>query len=398
LVLLLSWSLWALRRDVHRRAAVERALRDEHAFRQAMEDSLHIGLRARDLDGRIVYVNRAFCEMVGWGADELVRKAPPMPYWVPEDMEQTLAAHAAVLSGKAPPDGFEMRFQRRNGERIDVLIYEAPLIDGQGRQVGWMGSVLDITERKRAAELNRQQQDRLQFTSRLVTMGEMASTLAHELNQPLSAIAGYNTACLNMLESDSIDHAELVAALQKLGRQAQRAGQIIRRIYEFVHKSDPQLAPCDINSVIVNAVDFIEPAARRRGMRIKLELGHGLPLVEGDQLMLEQVVLNLVRNGLDAMQGQLTERRVLNVRSAADGDTVRVSVADHGPGIAADCVDKLFTPFYTTKPEGMGMGLNICRSIIEFHDGRLWTEPQPDGGAVFSFTLPIAMHEHAQAA
>ncbi|KAB2839528.1 MAG: PAS domain S-box protein, partial [Burkholderiales bacterium] len=190
-------SLWLQRRHLQRRLAAEAALSNEYAFRKAMEDSLLTGMRARDLEGRVVYVNPAFCRMVGWSAEELIGLKPPMPYWAPEEYEATLAVHQQVLAGKAPAQGVEVRLQRRNGERFDALIYEAPLIDAEGRHTGWMGSVLDITERKRAEELARQQQEKLQFTSRLVTMGEMASTLAHELNQPLSAIASYTTGCLN---------------------------------------------------------------------------------------------------------------------------------------------------------------------------------------------------------
>lgn len=394
--LLLVWSLWLLRRDVHRRAAVEHALRDEHAFRQAMEDSVRIGLRARDLQGRVIYVNRAFCDMVGWSAEELIGLMPPMPYWLPDEIRGTQVAHADVLVGDSPAEGFELRFQRRNGERFDALIYEAPLIDGQGRQTGWMGSVLDVTERKRAQELARQQQERLQLTSRLVAMGEMASTLAHELNQPLSAIASYNTACLNLLQSGAAEQEELVGALQKLGGQAHRAGEIIRRIYDFVRKSEPKRAACDINTVLANAMGFIEPAARRRRMRIELQLHEGLPAVYGDRILLEQVVLNLARNGLDAMKSEPAERRVLTVASVLTEGAVQVSVFDHGTGIAQEQLGRLFTPFYTTKPEGMGMGLNICRSIVEFHDGRLWMQPNHDGGAVFHFTVPLAGQANAE--
>ena len=167
--------------------AAEAALRNEHAFRKAMEDSVQAGLRARDLEGRITYVNPAFCAMVGWSAEELTGRMPPMPYWVDEEMEATRALHDRILAGEGPRRGFEVPFRRRNGEMFPVLIHEAPLIDANGRQTGWMSSVIDISDQKRAEELARQQQERLQSTARLITMGEMASSLAHELNQPLAA-------------------------------------------------------------------------------------------------------------------------------------------------------------------------------------------------------------------
>ncbi len=179
------WSLWLVRDLMKKRSRAEEALRSEHAFRAAMEDSLTVGMRARDLNGCVIYVNPAFCKMTGFSPEELVGATPPMPYWAPEQLEESYAMHQTVLAGEAPDDGFEMTFMRKNGERFHALVYEAKLIDGNGKHTGWMASVLDITERKRAEELARQQQEQLQFTSRLVTMGEMASTLAHELNQPL---------------------------------------------------------------------------------------------------------------------------------------------------------------------------------------------------------------------
>jgi two-component system sensor histidine kinase DctS len=166
-----------------------------------MEDSLDTGMRARNLDGEITYVNPAFCRMVGWSTDELVGRRPPMPYWADDFLDETRLMHDRVLAGDGPSDGFELKFKRRNGEVIDVLIHETPLIDANGKHFGWMGSMVDITERKRAEEIARQQQERLQATSRLVAVGEMASSIAHELNQPLAAISSYCTAATNLLRN-----------------------------------------------------------------------------------------------------------------------------------------------------------------------------------------------------
>lgn len=381
-------SLWALRRHVQRRYAAEAALRDEHAFRKAMEDSLRTGLRARDLAGRITYVNPAFCAMTGWSAQELVGRAPPMPYWAPEEMDRTLALHERILAGDAPAEGIELRFQRRNGERFDALIYEAPLIDAQGRQTGWMGSVLDISERKQAEQLARAQHERLQFTSRLVTMGEMASSLAHEINQPLAAIASYNAGCLNRLAAGQATREELSQVLAKLGVQAQRAGQIVRRVYDFVRRSEPKRAACDLNAIVEDALGLIEPDARSRGVRIRTQLAAEPLPIWADRVMIEQVVVNLVRNGIDAMRETPAEARELLIRTGRADTGAVVSVADRGPGIGAEDAAKLFVPFFTTKEEGMGMGLNICRSIAEAHDGRIWFEPNAGGGTVFHLLLP----------
>jgi len=382
------WSLWAIRGQMRQRLAAEQALRTEHAFRKAMEDSLTIGMRARDREGRITYVNPAFCEMTGFSAGELIGALPPYPYWNPDEIDRTQELHDRVLDGLAPPEGFELRFRRKNGEYFEALVYEAPLIDADGRHTGWMGSVLDITARKRAEELARQQEEKLHATARLVTMGEMASTLAHELNQPLAAISSYNTGCINKLDSGNFTPDELRGALEKLGLQAQRAGKIIRRVHDFVRRSEPRLADCDLAEIVDDAVGFIEQFAQKRQVHIEREItGWREPLL-ADAVMIEQVLLNLMRNAIEAMGETPPERRRLIVQVIQHAGQIELRVIDNGSGIAAAVKEKLFAPFFSTKAEGMGMGLNICRSIIEFHKGRLWVEDKAGGGTIFAFTLP----------
>lgn len=385
------WSLWLVRDLMRKHSRAEQALRSEHAFRTAMENSLTVGMRARDLKGEVIYVNPAFCKITGFSSEELVGKVPPMPYWVPDQLDETFAVHQAVMAGEAPPDGFEMTFMRKDGERFHALVYEAKLIDGNGVHTGWMASVLDVTERKRAEDLARQQQEQLQFTSRLVTMGEMASTLAHELNQPLAAIASYNTGCLNLLEHQNVTPQDIRPALEKLGIQAQRAGKIIRRVHDFVRKSEPKRAPCALGEVIEDCLGFIEADARKHHIRIDCKIPN-LPLIPADRLMLEQVLLNLIRNAMEAMSTTPEPHRILRIAIEVSSTELSVSVTDRGNGIAPEVREKLFTAFFTTKPEGMGVGLSICRSIIEFHRGRLWAEDNvnsPTGtGTTFTFTLP----------
>jgi len=383
------WSLWVMRGLMRHRLAAELALREEHAFRKAMEDSLTAGMRARDREGRITYVNPAFCEMTGFSAEELVGALPPYPYWNPDDIDRTRELHDKVLDGQAPHEGFELRFRHKDGSLFDALVYEAPLIDAEGQHAGWMGSVLDITERKAAEELARQQEEKLHATSRLITMGEMASTLAHELNQPLAAISSYNTGCLNRLDRGNIDAGELRGALEKLGVQAQRAGRIIRRVHDFVRKREPRLAECDLAELVDDAVAFIEPLAQKRGVRIERQIPGWRPPLMADQVMIEQVLLNLIRNGIEAMSEQPAERRRLTVHVSHSAAEVEVRVIDNGCGMADEVRERLFTPFFSTKPDGMGMGLNICRSIVEFHKGRLWVDANPGGGCIFAFTLPL---------
>lgn len=383
------WNLWALRRHIQGRLATEQELRAEHAFRKTMEDSLHTGMRAIDMEGRMVYVNPAFCRMVGYEAGELLGRSAPLPYWPEEERERIAEALRAAHSRGAPATGIELRLQRRGGERFDALLFEAPLVDGDGRQTGWMGSMLDITERKQARERARQQEEKLQATARLVTMGEMASALAHELNQPLSAIASYTTGCINLLESGAAAPAELRPALDKAAQQAQRAGQIIRRVHEFVRKREPARSPVRINGAVEEAVGFAEAEARKRQVRLSMALDGGDPVLQADPVLIQQVLLNLIRNGMDAMAATPLSERDLHVATARAGQSVTVSVADRGCGLSPEVVQQMFSPFFTTKSGGMGMGLHICRSIMETHGGRVWAEPNPGGGTTFSFSLPL---------
>jgi two-component system, LuxR family, sensor histidine kinase DctS len=383
------WNLWALRRHVRRRLATEEALRAEYAFRKAMEDSLHTGMRAVDLEGRIVYVNPAFCNMVGYSPAELIGSPGPQPYWPTEERDHIEGALRVARERGTPRAGIEMKLMRRDGERFDLLLYEAPLIDAEGRQTGWMGSLLDITERKRARELARQQEEKLAATARLVTMGEMASTIAHELNQPLSAIASYTTGCLNLLEGGEVIRRDLQDALRKSAQQTQRAGRIIRRVHDFVRKREPARTPVRMSSVVEEAVGFAEAEARKRRVKIHARLAADDPELDADPLLLQQVVLNLLRNAMDAMAATPAGHREIQVVTEAGAANVTVSISDRGCGIPPEIRDQLFEPFFTTKAEGMGMGLNICRSIMEFHRGRVWAEPNPGGGTVFSISLPV---------
>lgn len=386
---IIVWSIWQLRLQLARRQAAEQALRGEILFRKAMEESLMTGLRARDLDGRITYVNPAFCRMTGFGAAELIDRLPPMPYWDPEHIDRTVEVHDLILSGNPPREGIELQLRRRDGQRLDAMIFEAPLIDAEGRHTGWMGSMMDVTEQRRARELAREQDERLQATSRLITMGEMASTLAHELNQPLTAISSYSSGSLNRLEDGDIDKQELVDIHRKIARQAQRAGEIIRRVHDFVRRSEPKREPLDLNAVILEALALIDPDVRKRGMHVISELAAGLPPVCADPLMIEQVIVNLLRNAMDAMLDTPRAQRRVTISTALQNDFILVRVTDEGAGITDETARKLFQPFFTTKPEGMGMGLNICRTIAELHHGRLSYERRASGGTVFILSLPV---------
>jgi two-component system sensor histidine kinase DctS len=355
-----------------------------------MEDSLNVGLRARDLEGRLVYVNRTLSEMVGFAPHELVGLKPPMPYWPPDSIEKTMQRHLRNLAGEAPREGYETLWCRRDGTRFPVMIFEAPLVDARGRQIGWMGSIIDLTERKRMEERERRQTELMAHHARLTMLGEIASTLAHELNQPLTAIAGYSAGVLNSLERNREADATVLRALQRLGEQASHAGAIVQRIRDFLTRHEPEREPCDINAVVRGAIALLRRDLDRASVTITQRLEAPAQGVIADSVLIEQVVLNLVRNAADALADRAGERRIDVATSlSADGRFVRIDVADNGPGLAGRTIEQLFAPFYSTKPEGMGMGLAICRSIIEAHHGAFDAGEAFGGGARFSLTLPV---------
>jgi two-component system sensor histidine kinase DctS len=407
-VLLLSitliWSLYALRKDMTRRAAAEAKLREEHAFRKAMDDSLETGVRARDLAGRLTYVNPAFCKMVGFAPGELVGRAPPMPYWLPDAIEDHERALNRTLAGASPRDGYETTFRRRDGTRMQVLIHEAKLIDASGEHTGWLSSVLDITERRRIEEVNRMQQEKLLSGARLATMGEMASTLSHELNQPLSAITSFATGCLNLM-NDAKTRALSPAsrqgvrhAIEAIHAQAARAGMIVKSVHNLVKKREHSRRRCDLAAIVRGVLPLIELQATNRAVRVVSTIDARPMQIDGDAIMLEQLLVNLARNAIEALQDVERGERRLEIDASIDDEDggpshVVVSVADNGPGIAEAHVAELFTPFFSTKAEGMGMGLSICRSVVEFHGGRIEHRVRVGGGAVFRFVLPLAAIE-----
>ena len=409
----LSLSLLAvlalLGRDIRRRQRAETELAAALAFRKALEDSLVTGLRARDMEGRITYVNPAFCQMVGFPADQLVGSGIPAPWWPPELVDEYQQRQAVRLAGNAlPREGWESVFQRSDGTRFPVLIIEAPLIDARGVQTGWMSAILDMTEQRRIEELNRASQERLQATARLATVGEMASLLSHELNQPLAAIASYTTGLINLMDqapAEDLPPAELRQAIRRIGEQADRAGRVIRSVADFVRRREQARETVSAAALFDAIGPLIHLQAKKTAIRLHTDIAADCPAVSCDRTMVEQVLLNLARNGMQAMpDGEPPLRsglRVLTmsarpVRPLAGTDTsaasgrlwVEFAVTDHGIGLAPEVAEKLFTPFFTTKSEGMGLGLSLCRTVIEQHGGALTHEPAQPRGTVFRFTLP----------
>ena len=281
----------------------------------------------------------------------------------------------------------------REGEVHDTargkwyLIHSRPVRWIDGRTVR-LQLATDITERRRAEALYRQQQEKMQLTARLVTVGEMASTIAHELNQPLAAITNYNMGSVRRLSSGHWNEAELLEAMEKSAAQAERASKVIQRVRAFVARRAPNLVLCDINEVVSGVSPMIGVEARQNGAALTLELSSAVPYVHADPLLMEQVLLNLSRNAIEAMQDTPALDRQLTIRSRRNGsDIVEVEVADRGRGIDPQLEANLFTPFFSTKRGGMGLGLHICRSIVEAHGGRVWVSRNPAEGVTFHFSL-----------
>jgi PAS domain S-box-containing protein len=525
-----AWMLIATWRHTRRRMQTQLALVAETNFRRAMENSVLTGMRALDMQGRITYVNAAFCQMTGWSESELVGQTAPFPYWPESDYETLHARLNDELSGKTMPGGFQVRVRRRNGAQFDARLYVSPLIDARGQQTGWMTSMTDITEpnrireqlsasherftvvlesldasvsvaplgseellfanklyrqwfgshtgghlqlvaqagvlpapatsgaddedglmglpadsltsahsenaeiylpelgkwlevrsrylswvdgrlaqmviatditpRRLAEEQAARQTERAQSVSRLITMGEMASSVAHELNQPLTAISNYCSGIISRIHSGNLSEDALLTALEKTAHQAQRAGQIIQRIRDFVKKSEPNRQLADVPSMVNEAVELADIELRRNNVRLTHYVAARLPQVMADSILIEQVLVNLMKNGAESIANaqrppanRSVELRVVP-RQVEGRQVVEFSVQDTGKGLAPEVLERLFEAFFSTKSEGMGMGLNLCRSIVESHQGRMQAENLYNGSEVtgcrFTFWLPLA--------
>ncbi|WP_455556042.1 PAS domain S-box protein [Comamonas sp.] len=531
LSLLTSWLLMGTWRHTRKRLRAQEALVAETNFRRAMENSLLTGMRALDMQGRITYVNAAFCQMTGWNEQELVGQTPPYTYWAESDYEYLSARLKDELSGKTAQGGFQVRVRRKNGTMFDARLYISPLVDAHGQQTGWMSSMTDITESKRirdqlaashdrftivlealdasvsvaplgsaellfanklyrqwfgsqtnghlqlvqqgglpsersdaesvddedglmgfptetltssssnnaeiyVAELGKwlevrsrylswvdgrlaqmviatditqrrlaeeqaaRQAEQAQTASRLITMGEMASSVAHELNQPLTAISNYSSGMLSRLESGSLTESQMRFALEKTAHQAQRAGQIIQRIRSFVKRSEPNRTLSKVETMVEEALELANIEMRRRNVRLTHFVQPRIPLVMADTILIEQVLINLIKNAgesIDQAQRPPAQRQVALrvVTKETEGLMgVEFSVQDSGKGLPPEVQERLFEAFFSTKNEGMGIGLNLCRSIVESHNGRMAAENLYNDSQVvgcrFSFWIPLA--------
>lgn len=347
------------------------------------------GILITDVQGTIQFVNQAFTAITQYEAREAIGKNPRILQSGKQDRQFYESMWSSILE-RGHWQG-EICNRRKNGEIFPQWLTVSAIKDNWGNTINYVGITWDISERKRAEEETKHHQEELAHVVRLSTMGEMASGMAHELNQPLTAVASYCATAQKMMEELPAIPEKLSDILGRAQEQTHRAGDIIRRLRNFVSKGSTQKEIVDIDKLLLSVMDFLE--WELRNIQVKIEFnhcGHDCRVMV-DKVQIEQVLLNLVRNSLESIQNaDIREGRVLLTTHLLPGNLVEVTVSDNGPGIDAAMIDKLFHPFQTNKEAGMGMGLSISRSIIEAHGGNMWAVKAPANGAVFGFKLPLA--------
>lgn len=380
-------SLYALRRDFVKRQRVEALLQAQVALRTAMENSLTTGLRAWALNGRILYVNQAFCRLVGFDAHELVGQSAPLPYWPAEQTDELLVIHRQLIAQGTQDAGVEVQFQHRNGRLIDVLVHEAPLYATSGEQMGWMSSVLDVSERKRAERMAARQQEKLEASGRLVAMGEVASTLAHELNQPLGALSSFANGLLNRLHGGHITPEEISVVVERMNQLSEKAGRIIQRVNAFARRREMSRQRLDLPAFMRRTLAHYQQQSE---IQLSLVVDDRPLWIDADALLLEHAVHNVVGNAVHWAQLGGGPARV-QIHVSREGAMAGIVVSDSGPGVSDEQKEHVFSAFFSAKDDGMGMGLAICRSVVEAHHGRIDLGRDAElGGARFTLWLPLS--------
>lgn len=366
-------------------------LEKEQRLREVTENIGEVFWIADVEAGRVTYVSPAYETVWGRACEDVYRD--PQAWFAaihPDDRAGLAAAMAAATrAGEACETHY--RIVRPDGAERHIRDRGHPVRDADGKVRRYVGVAADVTEQRAAEEDRRRYQEELAHVTRLATMGQMASELAHEINQPLSAIANYAQGSLRRLEAaGGGTDAGLMRSLEQIAGQAARAGAIVRHLRELVVKGRGQRTLEDMNALVTAAARLLEPEARRHGVRLRLDLGESVDPVEVDRIQVDQVVINLTQNAIEALADRPGTREVVLSTRGGAGGAVAVAVADNGPGLPEANRERLFGPFFTTKPHGLGMGLAIGRSIVEAHGGELVAEAGPDGGAVFRFTVPAA--------
>jgi PAS domain S-box-containing protein len=381
--------MWAIVRDITERKCAEAALRQsEERFRQVAE-TVSDFIWEVDAEGLYRYTSPSVEKILGYTPDEIIGKMHFYDLFPPEACEQLKASAFQVFAARHPFRVFPNPNVHKTGRIVQLETSGMPVLDECGNLLGYRGADVDVTERHHAEAESRLLREKLSHFSRLATMGELTASIAHELNQPLAAILSNAQAALLLMETGKAALGELHEIFEDIVADDQRAGAVIRHLRALLGKREIERRSLPVNGLINDVVSIVRGDAVQKRVSIVLELGSGLPEVEGDPVQLQQVLLNLVSNACDAMaeNSERPRRLVLRTRKAK-GNTVLVDVADTGSGIAPDQLKSIFEPFFTTKTNGLGLGLSLSHSIVIAHNGRLWAENNPDGGATMHMALP----------
>ena len=379
-----------------RKRADEALRRSEERFRTLVHFSFDVYW---ETDAQHRFTRQEFAESLADApatGSEIGKTRWEVPYLEPD--EEVWRKHRETLDAHQPFRDFELARPGADGSKRYVSVSGLPMFDETGRFVGYRGVGRHITERRRAEEALRAMQAELAHANRITTMGQLTASIAHEVNQPIAATVTNAEAALRWLAAQPPDLGEVRASLGLIVKDGKRAGNVIGGIRAFINKVPPRKDRFDLNEAILEMVALTRNEVLQHRILLRIELAPGLPGVSGDRTQLQQVILNLILNAIEAMSAGGEGRRELRIdteRKVTDG--VLVSIRDTGPGLDPGDAERVFDAFYTTKPKGMGMGLAICRSMVEAHGGRMWASPNETGGAVFQFTLPLERDESAPA-
>lgn len=370
--------------DITGRKLAEAKIRESEERFRNLADSAPVLLWMAGRDKLCEFFNQSWLTFTGRSLEHEIGNG-----WAegvhPDDMEHCLVTYHSAFDARQPFQ-MEYRLRRHDGEYRWVLDAGVPRFTPNGEFVGYVGSAIDITAGKQAEELSRD----LAHRERLAAMGALAAAISHELSQPLAAIMINAETALTLMDSTNPPLPELREIISDITRDDKYASEVINRIRDFTLKRKGRMQPLDVNSVVADALHLVAPEAKRRAVQVRTELAHRLPMVLGDRTQLQQVVVNLAINGMQAMANSPGSSCCLTVRTlSGSDDQVELAVEDRGSGIAPDDLPHLFETFFTTKKEGMGLGLSLARSIVESHRGHMWAENNSSGGATFHFTLPV---------
>jgi PAS domain S-box-containing protein len=376
--------------EVAQRRRTEETLRASEERWRSMFEASAVGIALTDENRRFAAANKAFQRMIGYTEEELCRLGP-IDITHEDDREATRGMLDSMLSGRSSGYHVEKRYRCKDGTVIWVRVSTAQAPEPGSSLRGIPTIIEDVTERKRAEDALQEARDALLRVSRVTTLGELSASIAHEINQPLGAIVANGSACLRLLAAETPDLEEAREAVEDIISDGRRASAVLGRVRQLARKSAPERAPVDVNGAISEVLSLTQQELQRNQVAARAELDPNLPPVLADRIQVQQVVLNLVMNGIDAMRGVKDRPRVLRVKSAVAAPAeVAVTVEDTGIGFGNNDPEHIFETFFTTKEDGMGMGLSISRSIVRAHGGRLWASGGASIGAAFSFTLPAS--------